>query len=436
VPLVGTRTYVGFGFGPIQAGLFLHEAFASGNFRRLVVAEVLREVVSAVRQSEGRFWINIAHADHIEHAQIGPVEIEDPASEADRQRLIEAVAEAEEIATAVPSVQDYASGKPSSIHRILGQGLRLKAVRGGPRAVVYTAENHTRAAEILEANVLEEVPKEEQASVRSSVRFINTAIGKMSRTVSDPQEIRGQGLSTITDFQQRAFLVESFNRILISKIHFEGVEGMSPFRRCIEVFEEKEDLLPFEEAKLYGHNATHAMAAYIGSVAGVEYVADLQRVPGVLRFLRDAFIRESGAALVRKYAGADPLFTPEGYRRYVDDVLARMINPYLRDTVQRVSRDPERKLGWDDRLIGTMRMALGQDIEPYRYGFGAAAALTGISPSTLREASSPASVLRSLWCETERDAGEEQAVLRLIEDGRRWLNRWVVSGFDRRELER
>jgi hypothetical protein len=43
-------TFVGFGFGPIQAGLFLAEAFQlSGAFHRLVVAEVVPAVVAAVR---------------------------------------------------------------------------------------------------------------------------------------------------------------------------------------------------------------------------------------------------------------------------------------------------------------------------------------------------------------------------------------------------
>ena len=50
--LSGTRTYVGFGFGAIQAGLFLYEAFGSGAFSRLVVAEVVPEVVAAVRREE------------------------------------------------------------------------------------------------------------------------------------------------------------------------------------------------------------------------------------------------------------------------------------------------------------------------------------------------------------------------------------------------
>ena len=47
------RTFVGFGFGAIQAGLFLHEAHRAGRFRRLVVAEVVPEVVAAVRRSGG-----------------------------------------------------------------------------------------------------------------------------------------------------------------------------------------------------------------------------------------------------------------------------------------------------------------------------------------------------------------------------------------------
>ncbi len=124
MPLNGTRTYVGFGFGAIQAGLFLYEAFGSGAFRRLVVAEVLPEVVATVRQAGSGYYVNIAHLDRVEHALVGPVEVEDPAAESDRRRLVEAVAAAEEMGTAVPSVQFYVSDGPGSIHRLLAEGLR------------------------------------------------------------------------------------------------------------------------------------------------------------------------------------------------------------------------------------------------------------------------------------------------------------------------
>jgi len=430
VALAGTRTYVGFGFGAIQAGLFLYEAFRSAAFCRLVVAEVLPDVVAAVRQAEGYFTVNIAHSDRVQHAQVGPMEIQDPALEPDRQSLINAIAQAEEIGTAIPSVAYYVSEGPGSLHRVLAAGLRAKATRGGPRAVVYTAENHNHAAEILEAHVLEEIPERERDGVRARVRFLNTVIGKMSGIITDPEEIETQELTTITPGEGRAFLVEAFNRILISNIDFPEMAEETPFYRGIAVFEEKGNLLPFEEAKLYGHNATHALAAYLGAIRGVERIADLRRIPGALPFLRAAFIKESGEALVRKHAGVDPLFTRQGYAEYAEDLLERMTNPYLRDTVERVGRDPQRKLGWDDRLIGTMRVVLQQGLKPHGYAFGAAAALAVMDQSVLERGKSAQVLLNPLWREASPDRHEKDAVLALVETGVEQLRQWRESGFE------
>jgi mannitol-1-phosphate 5-dehydrogenase len=425
----GQRTFVGFGFGPIQAGLFLYEAFRSDSFGRLVVAEVVPDIVNAVRGAGGRFSVNIAHSDRIEIAEVGPLEIEDPGSESGRRRLVEAVAEAEEIATAVPSVQFYVSPSPGSIHRLLAQGLRRKAAAQGPQAILYAAENHNHAAEILEPGVLEEIPENERERVSTRVRFLNTVIGKMSGVVSDADEIRSQNLATVTPGGHRAFLVEAFNRILISKIRFAGAGDAPPFQRGIKVFEEKDDLLPFEEAKLYGHNATHALAAYVGAMRGVERIADLSKYPDIFAFLRAAFIEESGEALVRKHAGKDPLFTHEGYREYADDLLARMVNPFLHDSVERVGRDPQRKLEWDDRLVGTLRVALQQGIKPSRYAFGTAAALAVLDRNTLETNIPLATWLVPLWRTASPDRQEEEKVLELIGEGRNRLQRWRASGF-------
>ena len=62
MPLTGTRTFVGFGFGAIQSGLFLYEAHHSGQFRRLVVAEVVPDVVGAVRRDGGHYQVGIPAA--------------------------------------------------------------------------------------------------------------------------------------------------------------------------------------------------------------------------------------------------------------------------------------------------------------------------------------------------------------------------------------
>jgi mannitol-1-phosphate 5-dehydrogenase len=424
--LDGSRTFVGFGFGAIQAGLFLYEAWKSGNFGRLVVAEVISEVVATTREAGGQFAVNIAHADHIEHARLGNIEIENPAVEADRQRLIEAIATADEIGTAIPSVKFYVSDGDGSLHRILAEGLRQKAKIAGPPAVIYAAENHNHAAEILQQKVLDVIPKAEHEAVLSRVRFLNTVVGKMSGIVTDPTAITEQGLVPVTAGDTRAFLVEAFNRILISQVAF---APEIKFQRGIEVFEEKVDLLPFEEAKLYGHNATHALAAYIGLVRGVGRIADLPQSPGIVPFLRAAFIQESGAALLKKHTGVDELFTEAGYTYYADDLLERMINPQLRDTVERVGRDAARKLGWDDRLIGVIRVALQQGITPHRYALGAAAALNALDRSALESTTPLDEWFDPIWESASPDPAERQVVLECIAQGRQRLQQWVEAGF-------
>jgi mannitol-1-phosphate 5-dehydrogenase len=133
--------------------------------------------------------------------------------------------------------------------------------------------------------------------------------------------------------------------------------------------------------------------------------------------------------LVRKHAGKDMLFTQEGYSEYADDLLARMVNPFLHDSVERVGRDPQRKLGWDDRLVGTLRVALGQGIKPSRYAFGVAAALAVLDRSTLETNAPLATWLIPLWQTASPDKQEEEEVLKLIEEGRERLQRWRASGF-------
>ena len=88
------RTFVGFGFGAIQGGLFLYEAFRSGNFGRLVVAEVVPEVVEAVRRAQGCFRVNVATRTGIVVQEVRGVEILNPTVPADAPALADALAEA------------------------------------------------------------------------------------------------------------------------------------------------------------------------------------------------------------------------------------------------------------------------------------------------------------------------------------------------------
>jgi mannitol-1-phosphate/altronate dehydrogenase len=393
--------FVGFGFGAIQAGLFVYEAWRSGNFDRLVVAEVVPSMVEAVRRNKGYYRLNVATPSGIEVYEIGSVEILNPLDERDRKSLIEAVALADEIATALPSLAFYGTGKPGDVLDILSSGLRAKTSDERlPAAVVYTAENHNHAAEILTEALASRLDGG-LASARTQV--LNTVIGKMSGVVTDAAQVAGQGLVPVVPGTGRAFLVEEFNRILITRI------GLSGFRRGIAVFEEKADLLPFEEAKLYGHNATHALIGYLLRESGGVYMSEAAGNPVLMQLARDAFLLESGEALCRKYHGLDPLFTPNGFKAYVDDLLVRMTNPFLKDAVERVTRDTRRKLGWDDRLIGTMRLALGQGIQPVWYARGAAAAVRLLA---VEENSTPAELLDAL--SKDRDGIQAAQIRQLI----------------------
>lgn len=382
------RTYVGFGLGPIQAGLYLHEAMQSGAFARLVVAYRRPGTIAAIRAAGGMLNVNVAGSDGIEPTAVGPVEVFDVGVAADRERLVEAIDHASELSTAVSSVHDYASAQPGSIHRLLARGLRSRAARG-ERSVVYASENKPNAAALLAGHVAAELGERERARVSRCVCFADTVIGKMSRTVADPREIERLGLAPVAPTTERAFLVESYREVMMSRVRFRhgsrpaarvprggrAEDHAATFTRALACFEEKDDLVPFEEAKLYGHNATHAIAAYLGWQVGATYLTELAHVPGFLRFLRHAALDESGAALRRRHAGTDPMFTRSGYESFSDRLIERMLNPHLEDTVQRVGRDPRRKLGWDDRLVGTMRIALQAGIEPVRHALGAAAAL-------------------------------------------------------------
>ena len=62
---MAAKIFLGFGFGPIQAGLFASEAFAGGGFLRLIVAEIDQRLVDAVRANVGCYSVNIAGADDV-----------------------------------------------------------------------------------------------------------------------------------------------------------------------------------------------------------------------------------------------------------------------------------------------------------------------------------------------------------------------------------
>lgn len=413
------KSFFGFGFGPIQSGLMLYEAWKSGNFDRFAVAEVDGEVVDAVRRNQGYVSVNIATEAGVRAERLGPVELWNPSNPAEAKPLADALAPADELATALPSVDFYERGNPSV-------AALLAALPAGKKRILYAGENHNEAAEILSQKVAAR-----RGASDPDFACLNTVIGKMSGGVRGWDEIKKLGLAPLTPELPRAVLVEAFSRILISKNPFPG------FARGISVFEEKSDLLPFEEAKLFGHNAVHFTLACLAARRGLRVMSELRADCLLMDFGRELF-REIGTALAHRHGKMnDPLFTKAGFKAYADDLLTRMTNPFLRDEVGRVSRDPARKLSPGDRLVGAMAACLAEGVEPRAFGRATAAGLghlmrhpEGASPEILKllppPGTSPSrvqidSMMRALWG-TALEKENLSGVCEWVHRGREWLD--------------
>lgn len=415
----GGRRFVGLGFGAVQAGLFTYEAHRAGVYASPLVIDVRPDLVAGLRSAGGHVRVNIARAHRIDVATIGPVDVADPSAPEDRDRIVKAIAGADELASALPSVASYASEATSSPHRLLAEGL-ARRTRDVP-LIVFCAENHRNAAALLEGAVLEIFGPRERDALRDKARFVDTVIGKMGGVITNRHEVGALGLATVTMDLSSAFLVEEFDRILVSR-----VDPAGDVHPGMPALHEVDDLAPFEDVKLLGHNATHALGAFLGQLQGISRFAELREVPGAMAFLRRAFIEESGRTLIGRYAGRDPLFTLQGYTDFADDLLARMANPFLSDSIERAARDPHRKLGWDDRLIGLIRMGLAQGVPTPRYAMGVVAGL-----DVLRRDGSAASdtdLLTAIW-PSHVDDTEAAAVFGAVARGRAWLARWHQAGF-------
>ena len=175
------------------------------------------------------------------------------------------------------------------------------------------------------------------------------------------------------------------------------VEEQAPlgFERGISSFVEKKQLDPFAQTKFLGHNAVHAWLGYLAENEGLLLMSEVGKRDDLMRRALDVFQREVGPGLIHAHVrSGDPLFTSEGINAYAKDALKRMVNPFLNDPIERVTRDPIRKLGWEDRLIGSMRLVIEAGIKPELLAEGARLALARASKESQ---SSPQKILNHIW---------------------------------------
>jgi len=326
----------------------LYEAIKSGNFDRYIILEVNAGLVRAIRDANYIMYINTATENGIIKTKISDFEIYNPQDVTERKNIESAIIQADEMATAIPSIDYYDNGNENSIINLLARSVNPDKPR-----ILYTSENNNYAAEILWDKIQSKTEKDNL----KQFQILNTVIGKMGGVIQDKATISDLGLELQVSGGHSAILVEEFNNIIISKVR------LKDFKRGIEVFQEKDVLLPFEEAKLFGHNAVHSMLGFFAYLKGYLFMSDIRKDPSLYHFGEIAFRDECGAFLLKKYNDLkDPLFSEEGFEFYGSDLLKRMTNPYLRDEVKRICRDPLRKIGYSDRFLGTIREAFKQNV--------------------------------------------------------------------------
>ncbi len=133
--------------------------------------------------------------------------------------------------------------------------------------------------------------------------------------------------------------------------------------------------------KLFTYNCVNAMVCYLGYLAGYEWLADAANDQRIATLALQAG-RESSAALVKAYN-----FQPEEQRQWCERALAKYQDETIRDPIERNARDPVRKLGRFERLLGPIHLCKEHDLPYDSLLIGVAAALQ--YPGAMMEDSLP-----------------------------------------------
>lgn len=304
---------VHFGAGNIGrgfVGLLLHE----GGYE-LVFSDVAGALVDAINATDS-YTVHEAGPGGVDRVVTGYRAVnsaENPDAVADE------VATADVVTCAVgPTVLRFIAPAIAA-----GLGRRDPAL---PKLQIMACENAIGATDQLRA----EIQKLDPAAAERAV-FANTAVDRIV-----PAQPDGSGVDvTVEPYYEWAIESGPFGEDLpnIPGAHF------------------VDDLAPFIERKLFTVNTGHAATAYFGAQAGIERISDALASPSIAARVGGAL--EETSAMLSAVHGLDP----EELAAYRAKILDRFRNPELVDTVQRVGRQPLRKLSRHERFIGPASQA-------------------------------------------------------------------------------
>ena len=304
---------VHFGAGNIGrgfVGLILHRAGY-----QVVFADVVDELIDALNATPS-YRVKEVGQESAEKVVDGYRAVN---SRRDEPAVVAEIAAADIVTTAVgPRVLEF-------VAPVIAAGLRQRAAGATPLTVM-ACENAINATDVLAGHIRSAVPEAEWPAVAARAVFANTAVDRIV-----PAQAADAGLDVT---------VETYFEWAIERPPFGGREPTIPDATWVD------DLAPYIERKLFTVNTGHATTAYHGFARGIRKLSDAL-ADDTVRAAVAGVLGETKRLLVAKHE-----FSDEAQQAYVDKILQRFANPYLPDTVDRVGRQPLRKLSRSERLIG------------------------------------------------------------------------------------
>jgi mannitol-1-phosphate 5-dehydrogenase len=304
---------VHFGAGNIGrgfVGLLLHEAGYE-----VVFADVNAELIDA-----------LAASDHYTVHEVGQGARD---RTVDGYRAVDSRTDAatlvDELATADLATTAVGPGILRFIAPHLVEALRARPADVPPLAIM-ACENAINATDLLRDEIASLSSPEEWPRLAARAVFANTAVDRIV-----PGQVADAGLDVT---------VETFFEWAIERPPFGAEAPRIPGAHFVD------DLAPYIERKLFTVNTGHAATAYFGFVAGHARISDALADPEVASAV-ERVLGETSALIVAKHD-----FSEREQARYRAAILERFRNPELPDTVERVGRQPLRKLGRHERFIG------------------------------------------------------------------------------------
>ncbi|WP_426446534.1 mannitol-1-phosphate 5-dehydrogenase [Siccibacter colletis] len=260
--------------------------------------------------------------------------------------VIDLVAQVDLITTAVG---------PVVLERIapaLAKGLAKRKAQGNDAPLnIIACENMVRGTSQLKGHVFNALNDEDKGWVESHIGFVDSAVDRIvppsESATNDPLEVT----------------VETFSEWIVDKTQFVGALPTIPGMELTD------NLMAFVERKLFTLNTGHAITAYLGKLAGHQTIRDAILDDAIRTVVKGA-MEESGAVLIKRYG-----FEADKHAAYIEKILGRFENPYLKDDVERVGRQPLRKLSAGDRLIKPLLGTLEYDLPHHNLVQGIAAAM-------------------------------------------------------------